>query len=270
MPIFLQHPIQQISDKSFHELDYEIMKVIFQIHNDLGRFYDEGIYQAELQRRCKSCGIGTTREFEIKLIHESFEKTLFIDFVIANSTVYELKATKTLVSPNRTQTLNYLFATNTQHGKLANFGTKSVEHEFVSTQLNHDKRKAFFIDERAWSTNSLTEQLRDILIDLLKQWGTFFDTGIYLDGLCHFLGGKELIIRDTIIYNENTKLGTQKIPHLSDQQAFCLTSVSNNISAYKRHLIRFVKHTKLDYLHCINFNNANIQFTSLKRESFCP
>jgi len=34
MPIELQHPIQQISEKEFHELDYEIMRMAFATHSD--------------------------------------------------------------------------------------------------------------------------------------------------------------------------------------------------------------------------------------------
>ena len=77
MPIRLQHPIQPISENSFHELDSEIMKIIFQIHNDLGRFYDEDIYQMELFRQCNRAGINVTRESEIRLTHDQFEQSLF-------------------------------------------------------------------------------------------------------------------------------------------------------------------------------------------------
>lgn len=269
MPIELQHFVQPIPEKEFYALDYEIMRMVFDAHNDLGRFHDEAIYQNELKRRCKKAGIPSTKEFEAKLIYDDFEKSLFLDLLINNSSVYELKATKAIAEPNRVQTLNYLFATNTQNGKLINFRPPSVEHEFVSTNLSLEKRRRFSIDDRNLERGNSTNQLREILIELLSDWGAFFDTGIYLDALCHFLGGKESVIRPVAIYSGSTLLGQQTMPHLTDTEGFCLTSLTKNISAYQKHLIRFLKHTHLESIHWINFNRSEISLSSLPRKLFC-
>ena len=270
MPIHLQHPIQQIPEKDFHELDYEVMRMAFATHSTLGRFYDERIYQTELERQCRTAGIAITKEFEIKLIHNGFKKPLFIDLLINRSSVYELKATQAIAEPNRMQTLNYLFATNTQHGKLINFRPKSVQHEFVSTQLDTDKRHAIKIVDKCWVKTNQSDNLRALTTDLLKDWGAFFDTDIYFDAICHLLGGKDSILRNIDITNKNTLLGRQKAPHLSDSEIFSLTSVTKNIDAYQNHLIRFLKHTSVDSIHWINFNRSTINFTTLTRKLFCP
>ena len=270
MPIELQHVVQQIPEKEFYELDYEIMRMAFDAHNDLGRFYDEIIYKNELDRRCGKAGIPSTKEFEAKLIHKDFEKSLFLDLLVNGSSVYELKAAKAIVEPNRAQALNYLFSTNTQNGKLINFRPPSVEHEFVSTNLTHEKRKRFSIDDRDLERGGNAYYIREILVDLLNDWGAFFDTDIYLDALCHFLGGKESIIRSVAIHSGNILLGQQPVPHLSDTEGFCITSLTKNILLYKKHLIRFLKHTRFESMHWINFNHSKIHFSSLKRKSFCP
>lgn len=270
MPTELQHPVQQIPEKEFHELDYEIMRMAFDAYNDLGRFYDETIYQNELERRCRDAGIPTTKEFEIKLIHKGFEKPLFLDLLINTSSVYELKAAKAIVDPYRMQTLNYLFTTNTQNGKLINFRPPSVEHEFVSTHLTNKKRRKYSTNEIDWKRGNNTDRIREILSSLLDDWGAFLDTDIYLDALCHFLGGKESVIRPVAIHSGGTLLGQQKIPLLSDTEGFCLTSLTKNIPAYKRHLVRFLKHTELESIHWVNFNHSQINFSSLQKKSFCP
>ena len=270
MPTELQHPVQQIPEKEFHELDYEIMRMAFDAHNDLGRFYDETIYQNELERRCRIAGISVTKEFEVKLIHKGFEKPLFLDLLVNASSVYELKAAKAIVDPNRLQTLNYLFATNTQNGKLINFRPPSVEHEFVSTHLTHEKRRKYSIDDENLERGNNSEKFRGLLSSLLDDWGAFLDTDIYLDALCHFIGEKESVIRPVEIHSENTLLGQQKMPHLSDTEGFCLTSLTKNIPAYKSHLVRFLKHTHLESIHWVNFNHSRITFSSLPRKSFCP
>jgi len=47
MPI--QHGIQikLLSDEDFHALDYEVMGLAFAIHDEMGRFWSEPIYQNE-------------------------------------------------------------------------------------------------------------------------------------------------------------------------------------------------------------------------------
>lgn len=270
MPITLKHPIELLSEKGFHDLDYEIMRLSFEIHNELGRFYDESIYQEELEKQCRTSGIRIEKEFKIQLIHNDFVKPLYIDLLINGSTVYELKACTAIAEPNRIQTLNYLFATNTRSGKLINFRPASVEHEFVSTNLNLEKRRTFNIVDTNWGSGKHADQLREIVIGLLSDWGTFFDTDIYLDAIYHFLGGKEVVLQNLPIINNGTTLGHQRTPLLSKTEAFLLTSVTKNSSTYQNHLLRFLNHTHLEYLHWINLNHQTVSFTSLKRKSFCP
>ncbi|MBN2702576.1 MAG: GxxExxY protein [Pontiellaceae bacterium] len=270
MPIIVQHPAQTLSEKEFHELDYNIMKLSFGIHNELGRFYDENIYQAELYRRCLNEKIPATQEFEAKLIYEDYVKSLYIDLFINNSTVYELKACKALVEPNRIQTLNYLFATNTHHGKLINFRPFSVEHEFVSTRLDSRRRIQFTIHDELWCRSEPANQLRTVFINLLSDWGAFFDTDIYMKALLHLFGGSDQILRAVPIYSGGQFIGHQKMPHLSETEIFCLTSVVKNPSKYQTHLLRLLQHTKLECIHWINLQHTEIHFSSLSRKSFCP
>ncbi|MFQ5864676.1 MAG: hypothetical protein ACE5IW_05540 [bacterium] len=51
MPIKLSVQSRPISYDDFHSLDYEVMGIVFSIHRDLGRFWNEKIYQNELAYR---------------------------------------------------------------------------------------------------------------------------------------------------------------------------------------------------------------------------
>ena len=53
MPIKPGFHTQRISCDDFHALDYEVMGIVFSIHRDLGRFWNEKIYQNELAYRCQ-------------------------------------------------------------------------------------------------------------------------------------------------------------------------------------------------------------------------
>jgi hypothetical protein len=49
-------PIRVISNNDFHSLDYEVMGLVFSIHRDMGRFWNEKIYQNEIAYRCQKAG----------------------------------------------------------------------------------------------------------------------------------------------------------------------------------------------------------------------
>jgi GxxExxY protein len=275
MPVHLKKPIQMITEQEFHDLDFQIMRFAFDIHNQLGRFYDEKIYQNELLNICRENGLTAQTEVKIELTHQSFTKDLFLDLLLENSSIYELKATASIISDHRIQTLDYLFLSNTQHGKIINFRPPSVTHEFVSTGLDFEKRHKFSIHQKNWLNESEAALcLKSIVLGLFEDWGLFLNTAHYKEAVCHLLGGKEKVIRPVPIKSKQNLLGQQKIPLLSPTESFCISSVTGNPSAYQMHLQRFLDCTELRNLHWINLFRSEVHLTSLKNTNFsklfCP
>ena len=271
MPILPKHPVEKISEQEFHKLDYAIMGIAFDVHNQLGRFYDEKIYQNKLLDACRKSGMEAEAEFEVKLTHKNFSKSFFIDLLVNRCSVYELKTIKAVQEPQRIQTLDYLFMTDTNHGKIINFRPPSVESEFVSTSLNHQDRHSFKIREAGWIEHSeKATRIRILLAELLDDWGVFLNTAIYQEAIFHFLGDGTDIVQPIEIKSGNTLLGHQKTPLLSSTETFCLTSVTRDLSTYQMHLLRFLSHTQLKSLYWINFNRFEVQLTSLENTLFCP
>jgi len=263
MPIRLLHPIKALSEQAFHQLDYDVMALAFEVHNQLGRFYDERIYQAELKQKVLSKGLEVESELEIRLIHKNYTKPLFIDLLIEHS-VYELKTIRSIQEPQRIQTLDYLFSTNTQHGKFINFRPASVEHEFVSTTLDHDNRKQFTIQCEQWTAFSTeAETLKNLMLNLLDDWGAFLDTHLYEEAMVHILEKEDPIVRMVDIRNNNQPLGAQKLNVLSNSEFFVVTAARNNVSQHKNHLKKMMHHSPFKYLYWINLNHSKIQFTTL-------
>ena len=54
MPVKHNVVVKRITDNEFYSLDYKIMELVFSVHKDLGRFYDEKIYQDELALKWSS------------------------------------------------------------------------------------------------------------------------------------------------------------------------------------------------------------------------
>lgn len=271
MPIRPKHPIGKPTEQEFHKLDYTIMRLAFDAHNQLGRFYDEKIYQNALLDACHRNGIEAETEFEVELTHQGFSKSFFIDLLLNGSSVYELKTLKAIGDPQRIQTLDYLFMTDTNHGKIINFRPPSVEHEFVSTSLSNHARHSFKTYETDWHEHSENAaQLKPMLSALLNDWGAFLNTATYQEAICHLLGKGNDMVQPVEIKSGNTTLGYQNTPLLSQMEAFCLSSVVKDVSTYKAHLLRFLSHTQLQFLYWINFNRFKIQFTTLENKLFCP
>jgi len=45
MPIRCKHTLLPINEQEFHELDYKVMKYVFQAHRKYGRFFSEYHYK---------------------------------------------------------------------------------------------------------------------------------------------------------------------------------------------------------------------------------
>lgn len=56
MPVKPSKLVEPISYDDFHSLDYDVMGIVFSIHRELGRYWNEKIYQNELAYRCRKAG----------------------------------------------------------------------------------------------------------------------------------------------------------------------------------------------------------------------
>ncbi|MFA7257571.1 MAG: GxxExxY protein [Kiritimatiellales bacterium] len=268
MPIQLEQPIKALSEQEFHDLDFQVMRLAFDIQNQLGRFYDEKIYQKELLRACLINGIQANAEVKICLAHKAFKKDLFIDLLLNYGAIYELKTASAIASDYQIQALDYLLLTEIKHGKIVNFRPPSVEHEFVSTTLDFTARRNVKVDDNLWLHHSETaDKLKSITLEILADWGAFLNTALYKEAICYFFGGQENIIQPVRITTGEIELGTQKIPLLSQTETFCISSLKNGIPAYRKHLQRFLDHTDLDTLYWINLNGSEIQFSSVSNSN---
>ncbi|HKL21366.1 MAG TPA: GxxExxY protein [Tichowtungia sp.] len=264
MSIYVEHPVRTVSEQTFREIDYRVMKLAFDAHNRMGRFYDEKIYQNELMAACIEMGINATSEVKIELTHKTFAKELFIDLLIEHRIIYELKAARSIISDHRIQTIDYLLLSNIQYGKIVNFRSASVQHEFVSTTLKHADRKKISICDEGWGETSETAvRLMTVTTDLLSDWGAFLDTNLYKEAIAYFFGGLEEISKPVEIYRNGAPIGTQRLPLLSPTKTFFISSIKTGIESYQSHLQRLLNCTHLTSLFWINLNRSEVQFRTL-------
>jgi len=113
MPVSCSVSIAKLSTAELRELDYRVMRHAFDSQNELGRLADERIYQADLAARLRSAGMTVSREVEVQLLHCEFCKSLFLDLIVAEQAVYEMKVVKTITDAHIGQLLTYLHLLDT-------------------------------------------------------------------------------------------------------------------------------------------------------------
>lgn len=267
MPIEPSVKIERISEQEFYAIDHEIMGAVFTIHNEMGRFYDEKIYQNEIAYRCQEMDLGEVlTEVPIRVSYRNFMKFYYVDLLVDGQIMYELKTVDSLLGQHRKQALNYLLLMGMGHGKLVNMRSSSVKHHFVSTRLTPEKRYDFTVNDDEW--NDLDKDsiwLKHLMVDLLSEWGAFLDTNLFYDAISHFRGGIENNVGRVDVIKDSRLLGSQSTPILNNEVAFKLSSVTKSIQSYERHLRHFLNHTSLKAMQWINFNHHQIVFKTLSK-----
>lgn len=265
MPIKPISEVKPKTEEEFREIDYRVMGMAFEIHNQLGPYFDELVYKNELAYRLAEIGVPSTREFEVELSFQNYSKKVFVDLFVDNGIVYEVKTATSFAPAHRSQALNYLFVTGTKHGKLINFRSAKVEGEFVSTTLDHEDRQDVAIRDVEWNpVDTAGQQWRDLMVGLIADWGSGLDLSWYREALSELTGGLSRADTELAIVFQGRTLGAHRIRLLSPDTMWTLTAVKE-YSFMKENLRRFLGLTCLKRIQWANIQNHQLHFQTLTR-----
>ena len=266
MPIECSKVIKKKTQKEFHILDEIVIKHAFDIHNEFGRFGDEKVYSNKLSKSLSDAGIKSEQEVCVKVSYKDFSKVYFLDLLVMEGIIYELKAVSALNEAHKQQLINYLLLTGLNHGQLINFGQTSVEKHFISTHLNFKLRKQYNVNLQNWDDSPVKSLiLKGVLTETLNEWGAFLDYNLYNDAIIHFLGGKESVIKNVNVIDTNSTVGQQKFTLLNDTTAFHISGVPKGLLSYEKHIKRLLEHVELDVIQWVNFDKNSIIFKTIKK-----
>lgn len=211
MPISTSVPIVVSDQETFHAIDRIATGCAFNIHNDLGRYLDERLYQAEMAARIADQKLVSVREMKITVTLDDFTHQYYVDVLVEGGVIVEIKAAETLTRAHKAQVLNYLYLCGPHHATLLNFRTPRVQHEFISTRLTPDLRRRVTWELSEWKPLSpgcviLYETMKRALAD----WGSGLDPTLYRDAITHFLGGEANVVREVEITSAHGTVGTQE------------------------------------------------------------
>jgi GxxExxY protein len=266
MPVESSVDFSPMGQEEFHAVDKVVMRHVFDIHNTLGRFCDERVYQEELAQRCRYSGFEAQREVLLRVLHRDFVKSCYLDMLVEGGIIYELEAVEMLGNSHQKQLINYLLLTELSHGKLVNLRSGSVESRFVSTSLSRQDRIQFRLVDHAWHGDDRASQhLRETLSALLNDWGAFLDVNLYREALLHFMDGPEAGVKPVDIELAGRIIGTHQMCMLNACTAWHLSAVRQHLRSYETHLTRLLSHLRLERLHWINLDQRTVTLRTLQK-----
>jgi GxxExxY protein len=120
-------------------LSDSILKVYYEVYNELGYGFLEKVYQNAMYFELKAQGYKVEAQKQIKVYYKSqIVGEYYADLIIDDLIIIELKACECLMDEHQAQLLNYLKATKVEIGMLLNFGTTP---EFKRLIYTNDRKK---------------------------------------------------------------------------------------------------------------------------------
>jgi len=116
----------------YPELSYILMGILFEVHNKLGTKYQEKHYQKAIEIKFKELNIPFKREVKVN-VDFGKEKLgdFFIDFIVDNKIILEIKKVWKITQDDIKQVLRYLKATDLKLAIIANFKHQRLEYRRV-------------------------------------------------------------------------------------------------------------------------------------------
>jgi GxxExxY protein len=266
MPIYTSVPIVVFDQEEFHAIDKVVTGMAYQVHNELGRYLDEVLYQVAMEQSMLAHGFSVVREMKMTLTLETFSKDFYADFILNQGVIVETKTVDTLTSAHKAHVLNYLYASGLHHASLINLRADRVQRVFVSTTYTREERQQITCDTIKWEPITQgCEILKSTLELALRDWGSRLDPSIYRDVITHFLGGVSCVVKEVEVCSNHGILGHQKVHMLSDDVAFSITTAVRHPELFLEHQQRFLQHTRLRAIQWVNLNGQNITFHTIKQ-----
>ena len=122
--------------KEFEELTYSIIGICMKVHSGLGPGFPEEYYQKALEYEFESQGVAFEPQKPVQVFYKEVQVGLnYLDFVIDEKIILEIKSAKRLDDVHQFQVMKYFASTDYRIALLVNFGSISLEHKRILPPL---------------------------------------------------------------------------------------------------------------------------------------
>ncbi|MFH1427145.1 MAG: GxxExxY protein [Patescibacteria group bacterium] len=116
----------------YPELSFEIMRILFEVNNDIGYGYKEKHYQKILEIAFKNAGLNYKPQCPYSIRYQGqIVGRYYMDFVIESKIILEIKVGNYFSKNNINQVYGYLVATRLKLGILANFTRDGIKFKRI-------------------------------------------------------------------------------------------------------------------------------------------
>lgn len=262
MPIECPVEIARLSSEEFGNLDYSVMGLIFESQNELGRLADERVYQADIADRLSAANIAVQRELPVRVVYDTFIKTVYLDLIVCQKAVYELKTVSALTNAHVAQLLDYLYLLDLPRGKLVNLRGRIVDSQFINAPISRKERCGFAVSSDQYNGEP---SLPVRVVDLIRDWGTSLSIPLYREAISHLFGCGGTDDQLLPLSRNGRTLGNQKFYLIDQTHAFDVTAFANLDNDYPVQLSQLIKLSALDAIHWINIGSHLVTFRTIKR-----
>ena len=122
-----------MSDLIYKEESFQIVGILFEVHNNLGGGFSEIVYKDALEYELRNLKIPFEREKEYVVHYKNtvLNHKFYADFVLFDKIIIELKSCEKLDPKHTAQCINYLKVSTNKLAILANFNNKSLEYRRI-------------------------------------------------------------------------------------------------------------------------------------------
>ena len=122
-----------MSEIIYKEESFQIVGILFEVHNNLGGGFSEIVYKDALEYEFKNLNIPFEREKEyvVKYKDTILNHKFYADFVLFDKIILELKSCEKIDPKYIAQCINYLKVSSNKLAILANFNNKSLEYKRI-------------------------------------------------------------------------------------------------------------------------------------------
>ncbi|MBC8277485.1 MAG: GxxExxY protein [FCB group bacterium] len=128
--------------KHIDELEYKVIGICYDIHNDLGPGFPEEYYQKALEYEFTARSVAFEPQKPIQVFYKDIQVGLnYLDFVIEDELILEIKSAKFLDNIHRFQVFKYFAASDYNFALLVNFGQEKMKYEKLIPPVKIQKVK---------------------------------------------------------------------------------------------------------------------------------
>ena len=130
--------IMEMNELLHKELTGAILKLYYEVYNELGYGFLERVYQNAMYYELKANGYKVEAQKRITVLYKDIiVGEYFADLVVDDCVILELKAVESLAKEHHNQIINYLRGTDCEVGLLLNFGKKP---EFIRRVYENERK----------------------------------------------------------------------------------------------------------------------------------